>query len=258
MNTNREYYNYAIRHLETLNSIIHQMDRINDNLYNMYRRPILTTSGSSRRNTVTNRHSASAPAPAPAPARFSNTNVPTNTTNITNTALSNLATNVLTSLFLEPVPIFPTEQEIESATTVVAFSDLPDQQTTCPIMMVPFDENSEILRIDHCGHCFSKPAILRWFRNHVSCPVCRHDIRESSTGGERTGLGVSPTATELEGSPNTQTYQFDINLDTNQLYSSFANNNTGTTYSSEFYTLPLPPTQRRENRNNNNNNNEEL
>lgn len=248
MNTNREYYNYANRHLETLNSIIQQMDRINDNLYTIYRRPVTTSMGSSRRNTVTNRQ--------PAPASFSNTYVPNNTTNATNTnnTLTNLATNVLNSLFLEPVPVFPTEQEIETATSVVAFADLPSEQTTCPITMVPFDENTEILKIDHCGHVFSKPAIMRWFRNHVSCPVCRHDIRESGGATAQTGLGVPPAQTGLGVSPNTQTYQFDINLDTNQLYNSFANN-TGTTYSSEFYTFPLPPTQRRENRSNNNNNN---
>ena len=255
MNTNREYYNYAIRHLETLNSVINQMERINDNLYSMYRRPLPTSTGSSRRNTTTNRQ--------PSTSRFSNTYPTTNTTNTANTnnTLSNLATNVLTSLFLDPVPIYPTEQEIETATSVVAFADLPNEQTTCPITMVPFDENTEILRIDHCGHVFSKPAIMRWFRNHVSCPVCRHDVRESSIGATtQTGLGASPTgartgagATGLGVSPNTQTYQFDLNLDTNEIYNAFANN-TGTNYSTEFYTFPLPPTYRRENRGNNNNN----
>lgn len=253
MNTNREYYIYAIRHLETLNSVIDQMERINDNLYTMYRRPTSTTSGTSRRNTVTNRQ--------PTSSRFSNTYVPNNTINTTNTnnSLSNLASNVLTSMFLDPVPIFPTEQEITTATSVVAFADLPNEHTTCPITMVPFDENSEILRINHCGHVFSKPAIMRWFRNHVSCPVCRHDIRESATGatGSTAGPRVSGT-TGLGVSPNTQTYQFDLNLDANQIYNAFANNNTGTNYSTEFYTFPLPPTYRRENGNNNNNNNNEM
>ena len=78
MNTNRDYYNYAIRHLETLKSVINQMDRINENLYTMYRRPVPTSTGSSRRNTVSNRQP---PIPHSA-ARFSNTYVPNNTTNL--------------------------------------------------------------------------------------------------------------------------------------------------------------------------------
>ena len=177
MNTNRDYYNYAIRHLETLNSVINQMDRINENLYTMYRRPVPTSSATSRRNTGINRQ--------PTTTRFTNTYVQNNTATPqnTNNTLSNLATNVITSLFLDPVPVFPSEQEIETATSVVAFADLPSEQTTCPITMVPFDENTEILRINHCGHVFSKPAIMRWFRNHVSCPVCRHDIKKPQIQG---------------------------------------------------------------------------
>ena len=37
MNTNnREYFNYATRHLETLNTIIDQMDTINRNMFSLY------------------------------------------------------------------------------------------------------------------------------------------------------------------------------------------------------------------------------
>ena len=27
-----------------------------------------------------------------------------------------------------------------------------------------------------CGHCFEKPALLAWFRDHRTCPVCRHEV----------------------------------------------------------------------------------
>lgn len=232
MNSNREYYNYAIRHLETLNNVINQMENINNNLYNLYRPPG-TSSGISRpyasrrnTNTVVNRN----------PIRTS-TNQTTNETDV-NTNLTNLANNVLTSLFFEPVPIYPTQAEIERATSVVAFADLPSDATTCPITMQPFDENSEILRINHCGHVFSRPSIMRWFRNHVSCPVCRHDIRESEEN-----LNQSARTNTTQQSGQAQAFQFDLNLDTTPIYNALlnSNNRASQNYSTEFYTLPLPP-----------------
>lgn len=236
MNSNRDYYNYAIRHLETLNNVIHQMETINENLYNLYRRPS-TSSGvsrpyGSRRNTNLNTNTNTVVNTTPL-------RNPVNQTSVNNeTSLNNLANNVLTSLFFEPVPIYPTQTEIERATSVVAFADLPADAATCPITMQPFDENSEILRINHCGHVFSKPAIMRWFRNHVSCPVCRHDIRQSEEN-----LNQSTTRNTEQQSGQARAFQFDLNLDTTPIYNALLNNNNRATqnYTTDFYTLPFPP-----------------
>jgi hypothetical protein len=39
MNNNRDYVNYITRHLETLNTIIDQMESINRNMYSLTTRP---------------------------------------------------------------------------------------------------------------------------------------------------------------------------------------------------------------------------
>ena len=235
MNSNRDYYNYAIRHLETLNSVIHQMETINGNLYNLYRRPS-TSSGvsrpyGSRRNTNLNTNTA-----------LDRTTLPTPVTN-TNDNLNNIANNVLTSLFFEPVPIYPTQIQIDRATSAVSFADLPTDTTTCPISMQPFNETSEILRINHCGHVFSRPSIMRWFRNHVSCPVCRHDIRQSEENLNNNNQDASSTTNAERQPAQAQTFQFDLNLDTTPIYNALlnSNNRASNTSTTDFYSLPLPP-----------------
>ena len=70
------------------------------------------------------------------------------------------------------------------------------------------------------------------------------------------GAATNARASANTGVGQTQTYQFDVNLDANQLYNAFTNNR-GTTYTTDFYTFPLRPTYRRENRRNDNNNNNE-
>jgi hypothetical protein len=131
--------------------------------------------------------------------------------------------------------------------------------------METFTEESEILKINHCGHVFSKPAITRWLRNHVTCPVCRHDIRgdtvqqdnelhnmDTPSVGQRpsisqpAGIGQTPALGQGPGQP--QTYQMDFVFDTPEGLNSFFErvglNSTSITnddillQTPSFYTLP--------------------
>jgi hypothetical protein len=69
---------------------------------------------------------------------------------------------------------------IQNGTTDSLFSDLPSEvrsvQTTCPITRTDFADDSEIRRINGCGHVFSREALGRWLDNHTTCPSCRFDI----------------------------------------------------------------------------------
>ena len=79
---------------------------------------------------------------------------------------------------LSPVVVRPTSQQIENATQLIT-----NNQTShiiCPITQENFDESTQILRIRHCQHCFSREALLNWFNRSVLCPVCRYDIRDFS------------------------------------------------------------------------------
>lgn len=80
--------------------------------------------------------------------------------------------------FLEPIEIFPTPTQIESATRVVRFGDIiRPLNTSCPITLENFNENDQVLVIRQCSHIFSNTGLTSWFRSNCRCPVCRFDIR---------------------------------------------------------------------------------
>jgi hypothetical protein len=45
----------------------------------------------------------------------------------------------------------------------------------CPITMEPLTTGTYIMRITRCGHIFKTAALMRWFENHNTCPVCRQN-----------------------------------------------------------------------------------
>ena len=80
--------------------------------------------------------------------------------------------------FLEPIEIFPTPTQIESATRVVRFGDIiRPLNTSCPITLENFNDNDQVLLIRQCSHIFSNTGLTSWFRSNCRCPVCRFDIR---------------------------------------------------------------------------------
>jgi hypothetical protein len=99
--------------------------------------------------------------------------------------------NIGTSLFniigeeflnqLESVPVIPTREQIDSATIQTRFGDINEPPNNrCTISLLPFDEDSQVTQIIHCGHIFNTPEINRWFLSNCRCPICRYDIRNYS------------------------------------------------------------------------------
>lgn len=92
--------------------------------------------------------------------------------------LNNPTISNLFYTFFDPIEIFPTPSQIESATRVVRFSDIiRPLNTACPITLENFNEDDRVLIIRHCNHIFSNSGLISWFRSNCRCPVCRYDIR---------------------------------------------------------------------------------
>jgi hypothetical protein len=93
--------------------------------------------------------------------------------------------------FFDPVPVYPTSEQIRVATEV----DVGVTNTTCAICQ---DSVISATRLRHCGHCFHATCIGQWFSMSPRCPVCRHDIRNdfrrtnSPLGNEPESRGVYP------------------------------------------------------------------
>jgi hypothetical protein len=88
----------------------------------------------------------------------------------------------LTHLFnttLSNNPLLPTNDEIENACELLTYSEIPENERTtiiCPIDRQPFQQNDNVLRINHCKHYFREGNLRQNFQTSSLCPLCRHNI----------------------------------------------------------------------------------
>ena len=89
---------------------------------------------------------------------------------------SNLAD--LYQRFFDPILIYPTASQIETATRRVLYRDIAAPiNSSCPISMENFNDNETVTIIRDCGHIFNSDELATWFHSNCRCPVCRYDIR---------------------------------------------------------------------------------
>jgi len=104
--------------------------------------------------------------------------IPTRNLNLNN---NNDFSRILQSFF-DPVEVYPTQSQIETATRRVRYCDIiSPKNTSCPISLTNFTDNDMVTVIRHCGHIFNTDELNTWFRSHCNCPVCRYDIREDNS-----------------------------------------------------------------------------
>ena len=79
------------------------------------------------------------------------------------------------------VPILSDDQ-INIGTEPIIFDvsmiSLQVEDNRCPIIMEPFLEGEELLKIKGCGHKFKKNALISWLHRSSQCPLCRYDVRD--------------------------------------------------------------------------------
>lgn len=80
--------------------------------------------------------------------------------------------------FFEPVEIYPTQTQVETATRRAMYCDIVSPiNRSCPISLENFNDSDTVSVIRYCGHIFHTEHLNRWFRTNCRCPVCRYDIR---------------------------------------------------------------------------------
>ncbi|MBP02883.1 MAG: hypothetical protein CMM25_08755, partial [Rhodospirillaceae bacterium] len=50
----------------------------------------------------------------------------------------------------------------------------------CPITWTQFSPNTEIIRIDRCGHMFTPVGLTQWLERHNTCPTCRAELTSNT------------------------------------------------------------------------------
>jgi len=107
--------------------------------------------------------------------------------------------NELLTTFMNPIEVYPTQSQIETATRRVRYCDiLQPINTQCPISMEDFNDTDMVTFLRPCGHIFQTASIMNWFRSNCRCPVCRYDIRNYNSNSSTEFLNNS-------GQNNTQT-----------------------------------------------------
>jgi hypothetical protein len=80
--------------------------------------------------------------------------------------------------FFDPVEVYPTQSQIETATRNVQYCDILNPiNRTCPISLEPFTDTDMVSIIRYCGHIFKPEELRTWFQTNYRCPMCRYDIR---------------------------------------------------------------------------------
>tara|TARA_B100000524_G_scaffold335865_1_gene225370 strand:+ start:1081 stop:2223 length:1143 start_codon:yes stop_codon:yes gene_type:complete len=172
------------RTIFTTPSMTNNMHRNNDNRNTRARR-FSNSSGTrnvrSRQNPVNNRRSElfSNMSAQPGNSLFSNNTGDNELTNAFLGALANINNqNADFVNSLESVPVIPSNEEITRACEDVSFNTISNPiNSSCPINLERFTNNSTVTQILYCGHCYDPVALRRWFTSNVRCPICRYDIR---------------------------------------------------------------------------------
>ena len=84
---------------------------------------------------------------------------------------------ILQNFFLNPAEsIRLTNTQMEQGTILTR--SLQRQEDNCAICQDPIEAEQMMRILRHCTHRFHQTCVDTWLTNHVSCPTCRHDIRE--------------------------------------------------------------------------------
>jgi hypothetical protein len=78
--------------------------------------------------------------------------------------------------FLQPASNRPTAEQIEQGTILTR--SLHRQDDDCAICQDPVEQDQMMRIVRHCTHRFHQTCIDTWLTSHVTCPTCRHDIRQ--------------------------------------------------------------------------------
>jgi hypothetical protein len=160
-----ETHNSYLRNMRTLSTLYNDYIELYANSQNINIRG-LTSSRENRYNIGIN---VDTPSNTPTPSNTSSNTSRTSNTN--RNIITRLDYNTtLTDNYFVPINIINQECEL------INYNSSLETQTECPIDMLPFSDNEEIIRIKYCRHIFRVQNLMLNFRERATCPLCRHNI----------------------------------------------------------------------------------
>jgi len=158
--------------------------------------------------------------------------------------------NTIFRSFLDPVPILPTQQQIQNSTRTLMYCDIMNPiNTSCPISLENFNDSSTVTMIRHCRHLFNSNSLSQWFRSSCLCPICRYDIRNFNNIqmndqeiNQTTNQDTNQTTNQDTNQNNDQTTNQNNDQTTNQNNDQTNDNpfdNINISFGYSYYNLPL-------------------
>ena len=253
-------YNDNIRQINNLSESIHLLNDTNSEIRNLLTQILYTNTNTNtnRRNQFyrpnSNRLNSFRQQPITAPSHIrsnvrrvtANTGVYDFLTNESHSENDNESGNVYTTRnettnvnrnnnvsqfwqnFFQPIAIFPTQTQIETATRTVQYGDIVSPiNRACPISLENFNDTDIVSVIRFCRHIFRRDELNTWFRTNCRCPVCRYDIRNYQTNIYTETQDNQNESRESNNSENVETQNAQSNIEeTNQMLSSIRDGNT--------------------------------
>ncbi|GJD11755.1 E3 ubiquitin-protein ligase RING1 [Galdieria sulphuraria] len=82
----------------------------------------------------------------------------------------------LLSWLTNQAPLLPVSKKaIEKLRTLQLTEDIPSDNSVCVVCADSFQPGDEAKQLP-CQHLYHSACILSWFRQHNSCPLCRHEL----------------------------------------------------------------------------------
>jgi hypothetical protein len=104
--------------------------------------------------------------------------------------------------FLEPIEVYPTPSQIETATRIARYGDIiAPRNRSCPISLENFNDDDTVSVIRFCGHIFDRDELNTWFGRNHRCPVCRYDIRNYNPNNSTENSTNNSSASQPAASP---------------------------------------------------------
>ena len=242
--TFNNYFNFLRNQQDCLYHIVSQIGTMSmhahNNMYDVYYRLLLAHVGENGENNENVSNNTESNTNTPQQTRYTNralrslrpesVNRPSDSNNpirlvnpfannILNTGLAGnnigrLRPTTIRSFWTSPINfnlnnpnITLTPQEINEGTTSITLEEARNSnQTICPISHEEFTNETEIIKINHCGHMFKKQCLLRWFETHTTCPTCRYDLIQSqNTINVSTNTSTTSTQTNTTNVNNQTT-----------------------------------------------------
>ena len=76
-----------------------------------------------------------------------------------------------------------TPEQIDRQTTQGPYSQIREDNTErrCPISWTQLNDDTEVTRINGCGHVFTTQSLREWLLLHSTCPTCRFNLAPEET-----------------------------------------------------------------------------